>query len=168
MSKIDGDRGRITGAKGGYDSDFDATNKHLIPQAKLEQRQQIGPITVYIVNGKFIRDWIFIDFTEGGNTCAYEWMPPNEIWLDNATAPEEHPVILLHELTEYNLMKNQGWSYARAHDAASEVEVKARRDPGKYEALLAAESAKAGAASQSSFNVNSVSRAMGKKISNPT
>lgn len=157
------------GAKGGYDTDFHIENPHMIPQAKMEKLQDIGPLSVWKVNGKMIRDWIFIDFTEGGNTMAYPWMPPNEIWLDDSVwVPDEHEVVLLHELTEYNLMHDKGWTYAKAHDAASELEIKARRDPGKYPALLAAEMAKAGAPSQSSFDVKSVTKAMGKKISNGT
>jgi hypothetical protein len=124
---------------------------------------------VWKVNGKFIRDWIFIDFTEGGNSEAYPWMPPNEIWIDDSMyVPDEHEPTLLHELLEYNRMKNDGLTYEEAHDEACKAEIKGRRDPGQYPALLAAEMAKAGAPSQSSFNVNSVSRAMGKKISNPT
>lgn len=158
------------GAKGGYDTDFRIENPHLIPQAKLEQLPSIGPLSVWKVSGKMIRDWIFIDFTEGGNTEAYPWMPPAEIWLDDSVwlPQDEHNVVLLHELTEYNLMHNKGWTYAKAHDAACEIEMKARRDPGQYSALMAAETVKAGGASQSSFDVKSVSRAMGKKISNPT
>jgi hypothetical protein len=127
-------------------SDLDAENTHLIPQAKLEQLQVMGSVTVWKVNGKFIRDWIFIDFTEGGNSAAYRWMPPNEIWLDDSVwIPDEHEVVLLHEITEYNLMKNKGWTYDQAHDEASANETHARRNPGLLPELLAAEAAKAGA-----------------------
>src|ERR1700687_1278151 len=127
-------------------SNFDAENLHLIPQAKLERLLQWGAVTVWKVNGKFIRDWIFIDFTEGGNSAAYPWMPPNEIWLDDSSfTPDEHEVVLLHEATEFNLMRDKGWSYDKAHDVASENETKARRNPQLLPELLAAEAAKAGA-----------------------
>src|SRR5882672_8508192 len=88
---------------GGYDTDFDIENPQMIPQAKMEKLQDIGPLSVWKVNGKLIRDWIFIDFTEGGNSEAYPWMPPNEIWIDDSMyVPDEHEPTLLHELLEYN------------------------------------------------------------------
>jgi hypothetical protein len=134
---------------GGYDTDFDAENLNLIPQAKMEQLQQLGVVSVWKVNGRFIRDWIFIDFTEGGNSEAYPWMPPNEIWIDNSEwEPEdESQFTLLHELTEFNLMRNKDMTYAAAHDEACLTEVKGRRNPARLPELLAAEAAKAGAES---------------------
>lgn len=131
-------------ARANSDSSFAATNKHLIPQAKLAVLQRIGPLTVYQVNGSMIRDWIFIDFTEGANSMACEWLPLNEIWLDNQN-DSERDFILLHEIVEYNLMMNKGWDYDKAHDAACRVEIDARRNPHKLPALMAAEAAKAGA-----------------------
>lgn len=133
------------GTAGGYDSDFDVENLHLIPQAKLGVLQQIGPLTVWEVNGSMIRDWIFIDFTEGGNTEAYPWMPPNEIWLDNSNASERQ-YVLLHEIVEYNLMKNKGMDYGHAHDEACRIEIIARRNPHKLAGFMAGEATKAGAA----------------------
>ncbi len=135
---------------GGYDTDFDITNPELIPKARLEQIMQLGSVSVWKVNGKFIRDWIFIDFTEGGNTEAYPWMPPNEIWIDNSMyVPEdESQYTLLHELTEFNLMRQQGWNYAKAHDEACVTERKARQNPERLSELMAVEAAKAGAERQ--------------------
>lgn len=134
---------------GSAGSDFPAENLHLMPQAKLEQLQVMGYIVVWKVNGKLIRDFIFIDFTEGGNTEAYPWMPPNEIWLDDTMwMPEdESQYVLLHEIIEFNLMRNKGMSYDDAHDEACIGEIKARRNPALLPELLAAEAAKTGAKS---------------------
>ena len=39
-------------------------------------------IKVYIVNGRLVRDYLFIDFTEGGHDFVYDFVPKNELWLD--------------------------------------------------------------------------------------
>ncbi len=110
-------------------------NHDLIPKAKLKLDEKIGPISVWLVDGDFIRTWIFIDFTEGGNTEAYPWMPPNEIWLDNENK-SENGFILLHELHEFNRMRNDGLVYEKAHISANVVEKEARRDPKKLKGLM--------------------------------
>jgi SPP1 gp7 family putative phage head morphogenesis protein len=99
-------------------------------------------VTVYVVDGRYIRDNIFIDFVAGGNDQVYggddpdkpTFIPAGEIWLENSN-PDEFSFVLLHELTERNHMQ-AGEDYDTAHDAANMQEQAAREDPEKLPELL--------------------------------
>lgn len=78
-----------------------------------------------LVDGEYIRNHIDPYFVEGGNAAKYKWMPKNTVCVEQAITPEERPFILLHEITEMNLMY-KGMSYNDAHRRASEIEYKAR------------------------------------------
>lgn len=80
---------------------------------------------VWIVDGAKVRKELFIDFVLGGNHERYKFVPPNEIWIDNSISGEELEFTIIHEITEVNLMK-QGLTYAKAHEAAAQEELKAR------------------------------------------
>jgi hypothetical protein len=95
---------------------------------------QSGGVSAWKVDGQFVRNNIFIDFTEGGNPQRYDFIPSGEIWIDNRNE-DEAPLILLHELHESALMAG-GMSYDDAHDAANKVEQAARDDPEKLAGLL--------------------------------
>ena len=97
-----------------------------------------GPLTIWLVNGRAVRDFVYIDFTEGGNSWAYAWMPPHEIWLDTDVNPAEMKFVQLHELHEFNKMA-RGLGYEKAHDSANVVELEARHHPGKWGELWQAE-----------------------------
>ena len=104
---------------------------------------QCGDLTAWLVDGRYIRDNIWLDFTEGGNDEVYggadpdkpSFIPKGEIWIDNNNLAEA-PYILLHELTERNNMQD-GEDYDQAHEAANTAEQKARDDPDKLMKLLA-------------------------------
>jgi hypothetical protein len=104
-------------------------------------------VKVWIVNGELVRDFFFLDFTEGGHDKVYPFIPENEVWMDDDVSQKERKFILLHELHERNLMC-QGWCYdpedkramikngdknprvfKSAHKAASELEFFYRRNP---------------------------------------
>lgn len=98
-----------------------------IPRLKLLGR--VGGLVVYLVDGEHIRNKIDIDFTCGGNEAVYpNYVPKNEIWIDDALSPLDRTATLLHEIVERNLMVNKGWSYERAHDAASAAERPFRKE----------------------------------------
>lgn len=94
-------------------------------------------IKIWIVRGDLVRDFFFIDFTEGGHDKVYSFVPHNEVWIDDDVNPEERLFVLLHEVHERNLMvkgmpyyiddKNQ----ESAHRSASEIEYFCRRNPEK-------------------------------------
>lgn len=77
---------------------------------------------IWSIDGNLVRTLFFIDFTEGGHHFVYDFVPLNEIWIDNDLLPEEIPFVLLHELHERKLMKKLDWKYPRAHRHASRLE----------------------------------------------
>jgi hypothetical protein len=85
-----------------------------------------GDVEVFVVNGRVVRDIYFIDFTEGGHHFVYDFVPLNEVWLDDDLAAKERDYVLLHELHERYLMAN-GMDYDSAHRSSSLIEYKCRR-----------------------------------------
>ena len=97
-----------------------------------------GEIKVWVVDGELVRDFYYIDFTEGGHDKVYKFIPPKEVWIDDDVSPEERPFILLHELHERHLM-DLGWAYDKAHPDSSRIEFECRRHPERLAAALGRE-----------------------------
>lgn len=97
-----------------------------------------SPVSVWIVDGRLVRSVFDVDFTEGGHDYVYEFVPHDEVWIDNDLDEKERPYVLLHELHERNLMA-KGWSYSRAHDDASKIELYFRHAPSGLHGALAKE-----------------------------
>ncbi len=95
-------------------------------------------VSVWIVNGRLVRSVFNIDFTEGGHDHIYEFVPENEVWIDNDLEEAERGYVLLHELHERNRMAG-GWPYIKAHDESSHIEYHCRHNPDELHAALAAE-----------------------------
>lgn len=97
---------------------------------------QVTGLPIYLVDGEKVRNEIDIDFTCGGHRFVYpNYIPGDEIWIDNALSPLDRTATLLHEVVERNLMADKGWGYDQAHDAASARErpfrIELMRDPPK-------------------------------------
>ncbi|HPL95299.1 MAG TPA: hypothetical protein PLF15_00760 [bacterium] len=91
-------------------------NKHkkrelmkLIHQ-KLWTKYSDDQIKIWIVDGRLVRDFLLTYFTAGGHGFVYNFIPKNEIWIDNVLNEKEKKLTLIHELRERNLMAN-GWGY---------------------------------------------------------
>jgi hypothetical protein len=95
-------------------------------------------ISVWIVNGRMVRSVYDIDYTEGGHDYVYEFVPENEIWIDDAIVENERGYVLLHELHERNLMA-KGWPYSKAHADSSHIEYHCRHHPDELHDALADE-----------------------------
>jgi hypothetical protein len=95
-------------------------------------------VSVWIVDGRLVRSVFDIDFTEGGHDYVYEFVPQDEVWIDNDLEEPERPYVLLHELHERNLMA-KGWTYSKAHDESSRIEYYCRHNPEKLHMELAKE-----------------------------
>ncbi len=106
-------------------------------------------VDIWIVDGELVRDRFFLDFTEGGHHYRYRFIPPNEVWIDDDISPRERKYVILHELTERNLMaerlhKTKNWKnrptpykvYGWAHQKASEMEHYCRLHPNKIDQKL--------------------------------
>jgi hypothetical protein len=92
-------------------------------------------ISVWIVNGRLVRSIFDIDFTEGGHDHVYEFVPENEIWIDDAIEEPERGYVLLHELHERNRM-SKGWTYDKAHNESSHLEYYCRHHPDELHDYL--------------------------------
>ena len=95
-------------------------------------------VSVWIINGRLVRSVFDIDFTEGGHDYVYEFVPENEVWIDDAMEEKERGYVLLHELHERNRMAS-GWSYNKAHAESSRIENRCRHHPEELHGALAAE-----------------------------
>ena len=104
---------------------------HLQLWKKLE-----NGVSVWIVDGRLVRSLFDIEFTEGGHDHVYEFVPENEVWIDNDLEEQERPYVLVHELHERNLMA-KGWSYDKAHADSSRLEYRCRHHPDElHDALV--------------------------------
>jgi hypothetical protein len=111
----------------------DPAKVHLELWKKLE-----NGVSVWMVNGRLVRSVFDLDFTLGGHDHVYEFVPADEVWIDNDASDAERPYILIHELFERNRMKT-GWDYTRAHTAASKIEIRYRKHPDELHPALAEE-----------------------------
>jgi len=93
---------------------------------------------VWIVNGRLVRSVFDIDFTAGGHDYVYEFVPENEVWIDDDIQEDERPYVLLHELHERNRMA-AGWPYSKSHAESSRIEYHCRHHPDELHDALAAE-----------------------------
>jgi hypothetical protein len=92
-------------------------------------------VSVWIVSGRLVRSVFDIDFTEGGHDHVYEFVPDNEVWIDDDIEEDERPYVLLHELHERNRMA-QGWPYSKAHAESSRLEYRCRHHPDELHDAL--------------------------------
>jgi hypothetical protein len=124
-----GDIGRLT--QGGNLPDARKVRLHL-------WKKLAGGVSVWIIDGRLVRSVFDVDFTEGGHEHVYEFIPENDVWIDNDLQQAERGYVLLHELHERNLMA-AGWEYDRAHEESSALELRCRRNPEELHPALAKE-----------------------------
>ncbi len=98
-------------------------------------------LRVYLIDGQYVRDNVFIDFTEGGNSYRYDFVPQGEIWIGGVHVIEV-PYVCLHEVTEITYALKGGLEltsdqdYSVAHNYANECESAARKAPNTVDKLL--------------------------------
>jgi hypothetical protein len=93
-------------------------------------------LKIFVVNGELVRSFFYIDFAGGGHDQVFDFIPGNEIWLDDDISKKERKFILLHELHERNLMA-RGQDYQHAHPSATRIEDFYRHHPrGTNKAIL--------------------------------
>ena len=78
-------------------------------------------VRVSMVDGAFLRSKIDVDIIGGGHHYVYNYIPEDEIWLENLT-PSEQRFILVHEVVERLIMKYRDWDYDESHATANFVE----------------------------------------------
>ena len=96
---------------------------------RLRYLGKVSGLSVYLVSGVSVRNTIDIDFTCGGNEAVYpSYVPPDEIWLDDAAGPLDRTATCLHEIVERDQMIRFGKNYEDAHEVASATERPFRRE----------------------------------------
>jgi hypothetical protein len=94
-------------------------------------------LKIYIVRGDLVRSLFNVDFTQGGHDKVYNFIPKNEVWIDDDLYKKEIPYVLVHELHERYLMSN-GWPYDTA-GGGQKVFAKKEDEHGGKSAHFAAE-----------------------------
>jgi hypothetical protein len=95
-------------------------------------------VRLFLVHGRAVRDRAYVHFTMGGHPRRYRFIPPGEVWIDDAVAPAERAAIVHHELVELKLMEEEGLGYHPAHERASAAERRFRRRAGRVGPALRA------------------------------
>jgi len=95
-------------------------------------------VAVWVVNGRLVRSAFDIDFTAGGHDHVYEFVPTDEVWIDDAIEERERSFVLIHELHERNRMA-LGMPYNQAHAESSSLEFRCRHHPDELHDALVAE-----------------------------
>ncbi len=95
-------------------------------------------VSVWIVNARLVRSVFDDDFASGGHDHVYEYIPEDEVWIDDTLKAAERPYSLVHELHERNLMI-KGTDYDTAHADSSKLERRLRRHPDELHQALAKE-----------------------------
>ena len=72
---------------------------------------------MWVVDGYKVRRDIYPDFGFSGNSSAYQFIPPNEIWIDASITCQEIEYSILLELKEMWYMKS-GLTYDDAYTNA--------------------------------------------------
>jgi hypothetical protein len=92
----------------------------------LKKLDEIGPITVWIVDGQSVRRAIDEEFTNFGQHYRFPFIPKSEFWIDREFGPGEQQFFIDHLLVEHRLMA-AGMTYDRALEKADAVERRERR-----------------------------------------
>jgi hypothetical protein len=93
-------------------------------------------LRVMVVSGQAVRDRCSVDFSLAGHDKVYDFIPSNEVWVEEGLSPHDKKVILVHELWERHLMAG-GMAYEEAHERANRIEKSVRDSPEMVDEILA-------------------------------
>ena len=85
-------------------------------------------LKLFLVDGEFIRDKYKTDFVDGGNGAVYDFVPNDELWVEDLLDDAERVATLVHEFVEFTLMTERNEDYPTAHGLASMVDWRARKE----------------------------------------
>ncbi len=102
-----------------------------LPPPRIRYLGKVAGLAIYLVSGVDVRNNTDIDFTCGGNEAVYpSYVPPGEIWLDDAAGPLDRTATALHEIVERDQMMRFGKSYDDAHGARLGLGARIRQKMG--------------------------------------
>ncbi len=93
-----------------------------------------GKITIWIVDGTYVRTHLDEEFTNYGQGLVFDCIPKNEFWLDKEAKEDEQKFFVDHLLVEHRLML-KGMAYDDALEAADRAEMAERKRSGDIEKL---------------------------------
>ena len=97
----------------------------LIPKVLVEEKEGIK---ICEVDGNYVRQTCYMDFTQGGHYFVYpNFIPYDEVWIEKDMSMEIKEGTLIHELQERKLMA-KGMFYSEAHERSSKIEKKVLQD----------------------------------------
>lgn len=79
----------------------------------LKLLRKVGKFSVWIVDGKHIREHLNGDFTNFGEHYRFHFIPVYEFWVDKEESPDEAEFFIHHLLVEWRLMRT-GMEYDNA------------------------------------------------------
>lgn len=117
--------------------------KHLqesenLPPPYLYKDDQRGDLSIWIVDGSYIRGWMDEEFTNFGQHYRFSFIPELELWIDEEGNPDEKQFFIEHLLVEHRLM-SQGVPYEQAIVEADKVEREERRRSGDFDKVVRGE-----------------------------
>ena len=92
----------------------------------IKKLDEIGTITVWTVNGEYVRKAIDEEFTNFGQHYRFRFIPTHEFWIDQEHGLGEQQFFIDHLLVEHRLMAG-GMPYDKALEKADAVEKRERR-----------------------------------------
>ena len=100
----------------------------------LSKFSEVSGITVWIVDGYYIRQNIDINFNNFGQHYRFNYIPKDEFWLDRQEKPGEEQYFIEHLLAEYKLM-SEGVDYNDALDEGDRAEQEMRNENDRIKEL---------------------------------
>ena len=100
----------------------------------LEKVGERGDLSVWIVDGAYIRGKIDEEFTNFGQHYRFPYIPEDELWIDREVEDDERKFFTDHLLVEHRLM-SEGMPYEEALPKADQKERKERRRAGDVNRL---------------------------------
>lgn len=100
----------------------------------LKKVGQRGEISIWVVDGAYIRKNFDEEFTNFGHHYSFNFIPLNEFWLDKEAVEDEQKFFISHLLVEYRLMA-KGIPYDDALEAADRIEREERAKTGDVKKL---------------------------------
>lgn len=79
-------------------------------------------MNIFKVDGDEVREKLFIDYTEGSHDLVYDWIPHNEIWIEDMKSDKFEVFNVVYEIMERDLMIGKKYGYDPAHERAAKAE----------------------------------------------
>lgn len=95
----------------------------------IKKADKRGDITIWTVDGEWIRDHKNVEFTNYGEHYQFPFIPKDEFWLDQEAHPDEQE-FFIESLLVYHRYRKQGLSHDKALKKANQAERRERERAG--------------------------------------